>query len=382
VSGLGLRIGSLFSGIGGLDLGLERAGVGHPAWFCDIEPHALKVLARRWLGVPLLTDVREVTPATAGPIDVLCGGFPCQDISLAGAGAGLAGARSGLFYEMMRVARAFAPRFVVFENVAAIRARGLDAVLAELHAAGYDAAWSTFGADAVGAPHRRLRWWCVAWRRGEGAAPAMGSTWAQVGTAGKPPQHGVMSNGRIAHGEAWADVGGGPVTWPTPTKREGSRRVTPGELRRNEPGLHVRVLSQWPTPVKWEGRQAAVSPGDLRRNRPGLRADAVCADVGACGDIDAVVQAVRDSGLTMSAEWCETLMGFAPGWTADDTATGAWLGWPARPGEGRNEGEPRRTVPRGTQADRGKRVAALGNAVVPQCAEIVGLRLLQIAGAL
>jgi len=347
-----LRIGSLFSGIGGLDLGLERAGVGRPVWFCDVEPFALGILARRWPDVPQLPDVREVTPTTAAPIDVLCGGFPCQDISLAGSGAGLEGKRSGLFFEMIRVARQFTPRFIVFENVATIRARGLDTVLTELHAAGYDAAWSTFGADAVGAPHRRLRWWCVAYRHGEDRAPAMGSTWGLVGARGKPPAHGVMAGGRIAHGEAW-----GGASAP---------------------------CEQWPTPTKWEGRQAQVSPGDLRRKSPGLRADAVLTDavgyrVSVAKDANTIASAVRESGLTLNADWVDALMGFPVGWTTDADPQ-AWPGWPARPGWPQVAGEPPRTVQRGTQANRGKRISALGNAVVPQCAEVVGRKLLEIKG--
>jgi len=89
------------------------------------------------------------------------------------------------------------------------------------------------------------------------------------------------------------------------------------------------------------------------------------------------VQAVRDSGLTLNADWVDALMGFPVGWTAD-TEPQAWSGWPARPGEAQREGEPPRTVKRGTQVNRGKRISALGNAVVPQCAEVVGCKLLEI----
>ena len=335
-----MRIGSLFSGIGGLDLGLERAGVGRMVWACDVNPFAREVLARRWPGLALVDDVAAVSVGAVEPVDVLAGGFPCQDISLAGAGAGLAGARSGLFFEMVRVVRELRPRFVVLENVAAILSRGLDTVLSTLHETGYDAAWSTFGAEAVGAPHRRMRWWCIAWRRGEARVPDMGATWGLVGTAGRPPAHGVMSGGRIAHGEAWADVDVAGEAWPTPTVCGNCNRK--GASATSGDGLATAV-KQW----------------------------------------QAIADQVRASGLTLSAEWCEALMGFPVGWTVGWQAPAGplvWPGWPAPPGEPQRPGEPARTVPLVRQASRGKRIAALGNAVVPQCAEVVGARLLAMAG--
>jgi DNA (cytosine-5)-methyltransferase 1 len=164
-----MRIGSLFSGIGGLELGLEWAGVGHTAWQVERDPFCRQVLAKHWPDAELFNDVREVGAHNLQPVDVICGGFPCQDISYAGAGAGLAGERSGLWYEFARIVGELGPRYVVVENVAALLTRGLDQVLGTLSDLGYDAEWSVVRASGVGAPHRRSRMFLLAYRSGAGA---------------------------------------------------------------------------------------------------------------------------------------------------------------------------------------------------------------------
>jgi len=156
----------LFSGIGGLSLGLHWAGMRTTA-FCEADPFARAVLARHWPGVPIYGDVRTLTAARlrADGVprpDLLCGGFPCQDISLAGRAAGIEGPRSGLWSHMARLVRECRPRWVVAENVPGLRGRGADRVLSELEAAGY-ACWPlVVGAVHAGAPHRRSRVWLVA----------------------------------------------------------------------------------------------------------------------------------------------------------------------------------------------------------------------------
>ena len=124
-----MRIGSLFSGIGGLDLAAEAAFGGRVVWHCEIERHPQRVLRRRWPDAALHEDVRTLTSATAEPIDVLTGGFPCQDLSLAGKRAGLDGARSGLYGEMLRIADELRPDWVVFENVPPFSERELSRML-------------------------------------------------------------------------------------------------------------------------------------------------------------------------------------------------------------------------------------------------------------
>lgn len=160
-----MRIGGLFAGIGGLELGLERAGVGHTVWQVEIDPFCRSVLARRWPDAVRVGDVHNVREGAQASIDVLCGGFPCQDLSLAGKGEGLNGKKSGLWWEYARLIREIRPRFVVLENVAAILSRGVGDVFGELAALGYDAWWDCIPAASVGAPHQRDRWFCIAWRQ-------------------------------------------------------------------------------------------------------------------------------------------------------------------------------------------------------------------------
>lgn len=160
-----LTIGSLFAGIGGLELGLELAGLGPTLWQVEPDSHCRSVLAKHWPDADRrVDDVRGATTGTLRPVDLICGGFPCQDISLAGGGAGLGGTRSGLWFEFARVVRELLPRCVVVENVAALRGRGLHVVLGDLAACGYDALWFPVRAADVGAPHRRERLFVVAWR--------------------------------------------------------------------------------------------------------------------------------------------------------------------------------------------------------------------------
>lgn len=165
-----LTFGSLFAGIGGIDLGFERAGMACK-WQVEIEPYCQKVLAKHWPGVRRWDDVRTWPQPDTEPVDVIAGGFPCQDISYAGKGAGLAGERSGLFFEVARIVREMGPRIVVLENVAALLTRGLGDVLGTLASLGYDAEWHCIPAAAVGAPHIRDRVFILAyannakWRR-------------------------------------------------------------------------------------------------------------------------------------------------------------------------------------------------------------------------
>lgn len=158
-----LTVLDLFSGIGGFSLGLERTGGFRTVAFCEIDPYCRRVLAKHWPGVPIHEDVRKLKGADVGAVDAICGGFPCQDISTAGKGAGLAGERSGLWSEYARLVGELRPRFVLVENVAALLGRGLGTVLGDLASLGYDAEWHCIPASAVGAPHRRDRVWIVAY---------------------------------------------------------------------------------------------------------------------------------------------------------------------------------------------------------------------------
>jgi DNA (cytosine-5)-methyltransferase 1 len=165
-----LTIGSLFSGIGGLELGLER-GIGngaHTVWQVEQNEYCRAVLAKHWPDATRYEDVRHVGRSNLAPVDVLCGGFPCQDISQAGAKVGIGGTRSGLWSEYARLVRELRPRYVVVENVAALLARGFGTVLGDLAALGYDARWDCLPAAAVGQPTRRWRVFVVAYPHGRG----------------------------------------------------------------------------------------------------------------------------------------------------------------------------------------------------------------------
>ncbi len=157
-----MNVLDLFSGIGGFSLGLQRVGF-TTQYFCEIDPYCRRVLAKHWPHVPCFEDVRTLHGADLGPIDLICGGFPCQDISTAGKGAGLSGARSGLWSEYARLIQEVRPKYILIENVAALRSRGLDQVLREIAEIGYDAEWHCIPASAVGAPHRRDRVWIMAY---------------------------------------------------------------------------------------------------------------------------------------------------------------------------------------------------------------------------
>lgn len=170
-----LRVLSLFAGIGGLDLGLERTGGFETVAFCEIDPFCRRVLAKHWPDVRQYEDVRELTADTLRrdgvDVDVVCGGFPCQDISIAGRGAGLKGRRSGLWFEFLRLIGELRPEVILVENVAKLRSRGLDEMLRGLDEIGYDAEWHCLPAAYVGAPHRRDRVWVIAYRQGDAFSP-------------------------------------------------------------------------------------------------------------------------------------------------------------------------------------------------------------------
>ena len=165
-----MRLLDLFSGIGGFSLGLEQAGFTTVA-FCEADERCRGVLARNWPGVPIYDDVRTLSAphltAAGVAVDAICGGFPCQNISLAGRMEGIGGAKSGLWQHYRRLIEEIAPRYVIIENSPVLRSRGLETMLCELAALGYDAEWHCLPANAFGAPHRRDRLWIVAYPAGE-----------------------------------------------------------------------------------------------------------------------------------------------------------------------------------------------------------------------
>jgi DNA (cytosine-5)-methyltransferase 1 len=162
-----LKVLDLFSGIGGFSLGLERTEGFETVAFCEIEPFPRSVLKTHWPDIPIYEDVTKLDAKqlkdSGIEVDVICGGFPCQDISAAGKGAGLNGKRSGLWYEFHRLIKEIKPQYAIIENVSVLRSRGLDDVLGSLAEIGYDAEWHCIPASAVGAPHQRDRIWIIAY---------------------------------------------------------------------------------------------------------------------------------------------------------------------------------------------------------------------------
>jgi DNA (cytosine-5)-methyltransferase 1 len=286
-----LRVLDLFSGIGGFSLGFERAGM-QTAGFCEIDPYCRQVLAKHWPGVPCHDDVKTLDVRSG--IDVVCGGFPCQDISVAGRNAGIDGPRSGLWRDMLRIVRQVAPQWVVIENVPALRARGLDQVLGTLAALGYDAEWHCIPAAAIGAPHRRDRVWVV--------AHADSGGWREQG-------HERGAAGRAA---ARQPVNGGTgLAHAHDTRLEGWR----------QPLLSQRALECV------AGQGSALWLGGAR-NR------------------------------------------FEPGMGRVDDGLSEGLDRNCRPAEYWEQDTPR-TVAKGLP-ERRRRLIALGNAIVPQIAELIG----------
>ena len=220
-----LTVGSLFAGIGGFDLGLERAGMS-VRWQVENNPYCQRVLAKHWPNVQRYGDIQSVDWGTVEPVDVLCGGFPCQDISLAGKGAGLAGERSGLWFEYAKAIEALAPRYVIIENVAALRSRGLDQVLGALAALGYDAEWHCIPASAVGAPHRRDRVWIIAY-----------STEPRSFSGAQPGVYSREESARSWDGESQRFCGASPSRIVADTERERSQRRGDGRAVTGSSGL-------------------------------------------------------------------------------------------------------------------------------------------------
>ena len=156
-----LTVGSLFSGIGGLDLGLERAGM-NVIWQSEIDPYASKVLAKHWPKVPNYGDIKAINWGDIVRPDIICGGYPCQPFSLVGPRRGADDPRH-LWPWVREAISELRPKYAVLENVRGHISLGLDAVLGDLASIGYDAEWTVIRASAVGASHRRERLFIVAY---------------------------------------------------------------------------------------------------------------------------------------------------------------------------------------------------------------------------
>lgn len=261
-----LTVGSLFTGIGLLDLGLEWAGM-RTVWQCELLRYQSAVLARHWPDVPRRRYVQGIASAIhAGDLvrpDVIAGGFPCQDASSANAnGAGIGGSRTGLVARMLDVIEAARPRAVVAENVRGLARRGLDDVVSELVALGYDVDVTLISAAAVGAPHQRDRIGIVALRRDQLADANGGGCEEQ-----REPMQGPAHDGARRHEPMRRDGAGRSAVQPD---RAGARGPTEPDLGGGPHGCAARLdAARWPAsrgavPHPWEpGR--LTDAGELHR---------------------------------------------------------------------------------------------------------------------
>lgn len=181
-----LKVLDLFAGIGGFTLGLEKTGLYETVAFCEWDENCQKVLKKHWPGTEVFGDISDLygydgwvnykyykSGAIDGlydltisrKVDIITGGFPCQDISNSGKKIGISGPRSGYWKEYKRLISEIKPKGVIIENVAALRTRGLETVLQDLHEIGYDAEWHCIPASFLGAIHKRDRVWIIAYPR-------------------------------------------------------------------------------------------------------------------------------------------------------------------------------------------------------------------------
>lgn len=306
-----MSIGSVCTGIGGLDLGLEWAGLGPVLWQVESDRYCRRVLARHWPHVRRMTHVQAVPSAIAAGdlprVNVFVGGFPCQDLSKANPnGAGLDGERSGLFWWVLDCVDALRPPVVVLENVGRLAGRGLDVVVTELHRRGFEVGATRLLASDVGAPHRRERLFIVA--------------------------HTLRS--------------------------QPERRRVSGQL---------------------DGPQPAPARTGVQRQRHGHAAGGRGPVADACGH---PLEGLESRGGEKGSADGGPRTGFRP----SESVVGGGLDgvpfrldmarWPASRGVAQHSWEPSRT--RGRLPGDRAALRALGNAVVPHCAYVVGLRVRQL----
>jgi DNA (cytosine-5)-methyltransferase 1 len=333
-----LTLGSLFSGIGGFELGFERTGKIQTIWQVEIDAYCRRVLAKHWPTVQRFADIRDCCGLNCcdpgrwrdgeacckrkhhlRPVDILCGGFPCQDISNSGKRAGIDGERSGLWSEYARIIRELRPRYVVVENVAALLGRGMERVLGDLAVRGYDAEWQSIRASDVGAPHRRERIWIVAY-------PAESRrTSGTPGTSDARERCGRMQefDGRSSFSDA-ASLRG------------------PAIFGNESDGVLPQVLAN----AERDGRRKSSQVFRGRQSESALRRENVSDDDGTRfqefqGQCSTAASSGR--GIAYAADW-----------------------WSTEPDVGR--------VAHGVPA-RVDRLRGLGNAIVPQIAEFIGHRI-------
>lgn len=335
-----MKVLDLFSGIGGFSLGLERAGMETVA-FCEIEKFPQDVLKKHWPEVPLFPDVKLLNAKMLPEVDLICGGFPCQDISVAGKKKGLideAGntTRSGLWFEFKRLIKEIEPKYVIIENVANLRNNGLATVIKDLWEIGYVGEWHIISARSVGACHLRERVWIVAYPRcrlgwsgdkGNSEEFRGGETInSEIGTQ-DALEIKRSSNGRQANSGELDSI---ESANSTSERCEASVFFTKGN--RGSPGEGPKGGVGFNSPMCQKSPQG-ISPNSnhLRLWKPFATEEA------------------------KQQWWAETTIGFSDWWEVESSI--------CRVDDG---------LPRGLDKDRSRRIKALGNTIVPQIAELIG----------
>ena len=354
-----LRVLDLFSGLGGFSLGLERTGGFETVAFCEIEPFPRKILAHHWPEVPCYEDVTTLTGDILRRdgigVDVITGGFPCQDISVAGRQAGInSGTRSGLWSEIVRLTVELRPRYVIVENVAVLlggpteRPGGwFGSILGDLAEIGYDAEWEVIPASsrAVGAPHRRERVWIVAYPASEGL---QGAKRVQPEGIGERPTITSQGANHVSHTNSERPYREGQHV-------NGGGQPTDGQER--ELG-QVREVLAGPGDAGVRGSEDVANASGTGLQGRSQAGDA--GSIGAGGD----KQPQRRGDNQGPAREPQPRMGLL----ANELPRGMDRPFPAEP-----------PIPRVATGvtDRVGRLKALGNAVVPAIPELIGRAILE-----
>ena len=364
-----MKVLDLFAGIGGFTLGLERAGFETVA-FCEIEPYAQKVLRKNWPEVPIYDDVRTITAERLASdgigVDVITGGFPCQDISVAGNQAGIAdGTRSGLWSECARLIGELQPRYAIFENVTNLlngeRGAWFKRVLWDISALGYDAEWHCIPASELGAHHHRDRIWIIAYPNGS--------------NSGYERQSEMQRNGRMDKWQAIANNNGEQKLMAHTYSNDRRRECSAESLERDT----------WMEPRSGGERQSiaeaisimadAYSSRQQQSNKALAGGSSEQSHGARIQSREADVSNPNESRLQ---RWLQDGIAYQAGWEVESIRRAAERGdrweryregyWATEPDVGRVvNGVPNRT----------HRLKCLGNAVVPQIPELIGRAILE-----
>jgi len=321
-----MTFGSLFAGIGGIDLGLERAGM-TCKWQVEIDPYCRKVLAKHWPDVRRYEDVREVGKHNLEPVDLVAGGFPCQDVSVAGKRAGIKeGTRSGLWFEFHRIICELRPRYVFVENVPGLLVNGMGRVLGDLASVGYDAWWQVLSAADMGAPHLRKRVFIVGYASSE---RCQGHRWSGYKELAKPHEQKISFSGTSEDVAYANDVQEGQQV----LRSEGSVSTTPTGDGREKHMAHTKGKRT---------RELSVRSGRSQQTAPDAN-----------GGSKEIPESIHAQGQHNGQRQGQS---------------GRSDRWATEPNVGR--------VAHGVSS-RVDRLRGLGNAVVPQCAEHIGRQILR-----